>query len=344
MFKPETGILIEEQGLGGIAIVMDGMQILRKVEDGKAFHKKMTKGKGKGKGSKNTKTSKTTQRDFEDLPHGKDGKTSGKSSRRVQELLYGSSLDDSEDSLQASEVVKPKKPPAPRPRMPLPSRARTSSNDSRPSKRTRQELSDQEDDIDLDTVPVPRVSGYKDKQLQSHSQTQAVATSQNSLPPSVPHYSRQTSIVPTYPPPAPHYSQPSDVQLCHNPSSHHAAQPIPSSRHISPQIDSLSRHSRSRQLTPIAEDHDYYPSAIPRRPPSRGHPSHQYYAPSHRAQPPYHLHQSAQPSSPPTHQTRFSHGGPANHQSRYYSGHGGNGYHPDEAYVPEDAQYDDTYF
>jgi hypothetical protein len=134
----ETNILIEEQGPGGIAVVMDGMQILRKVEDGKKFHK-VTQGKGRG----NVKSSKVKVL----------------RNRRDQNV---SSEDDDTDDFEdfppaTAKRTRPRSVVASRPVARLPSRAQSSTANPRPTKRKRQQSSDHEDE-NLDGVEAASMS------------------------------------------------------------------------------------------------------------------------------------------------------------------------------------------
>jgi len=301
----ETTILIEEQGIGGIAVVMDGMQILRKVEDGKKFHKEVRQGRGKG----NDKSLKV-----------KTSRNRGDQNASSEE----DETDDVEDLPPATvKRTRPRNVVASRPVAPLPSRAQPSTANPRPSKRKRRESTDHDDDHleGVEQARTSHVSGRQDQLVREQSRTQAVVRGPRTEPhallmapaaSSLHHYSRKSSNPSVRPRPASLYPSPSSnpPSRLHNDQQTRRASPTDSSGSQYPQRPSaapshlyrapqtthrvphtiaplhpISRHETStsrashhRQLTPVFEDHEIYPR-VPsqRRPPPQGRAVPQYY-------------------------------------------------------------------
>jgi hypothetical protein len=353
---------------------MDGMQVIRKVEDGNKFHKKVKQSKGRG----NAKSSKVKQ------------------SKGRRDQIASSEEDEMEDNNTDSSPVtvkqtKSKTLAAPRPIAPLPSRAKSSIRDTRASKRKRQDLSDHEND-DLGVMPesgTSHIPGRRDQPVQSQNLIQPVARKHHTsshlpvIKPAAPprsQYSQQCANAP-FCPRVPHYSsQLSDISphLHHNPQTSHEAtslypaQPsgIPSHphhasqrthkairiippRHVSHHQNepSTSRVPHHRQLTPIIEDHDYYSQVAPhRRLPPQEYPPHQYPTSTRHGQSSLHLRQSSshgRQSSTHIHQHHLEDTRPVHYSSRYWPG-GSRGeedyneYHDgNEGDNPENADYED---
>jgi hypothetical protein len=300
---------------------MDGMTILRKVQDGKKFNKaKKSKGKGKEK-------EKVSQK--------------GNGVRNV--MSCDEETEDSDASLSSPVVkkAKSKKAVPVRPVAPLPSRAsssRSSTQDSRPSKRKRQELSDREDSypaiIPQPNRPASRIFAPENAQIQLESRAQLPRNSQRNHPamPSTANYPRQPSDGPS--------------RLTHSSQTTlGTAQTMVPLRHGSDRI-STTRAPHHRQLTPVLEEQNYYPAAVQRqRPPS--HPTDQYYASTHQGQPPFSHPNGRHHVS----RLRPSHLADTNsvcYPPRYYSGSGTVGrdhdpYDYDERFDPDVAYYGEDY-
>jgi hypothetical protein len=294
---------------------MDGMTILRKVEDGKKFHKtKKIKGKGKGKASQ---------------------KGRGRSN-----VPSGDERTEESDSSLSSPIVKwakLKKAVPVRPVAPLPSRSRSSTQDSRPSKRKRQELSDYEDSHH-DVVQRPNhPSDREDRRIPSESRTQPPHNSQHHHPAMVPtaRYPRQPFDGPS------HLTHPSQTTLGNTRTMiplHHR------SHHVNEV--STARAPHHRQLTPVLEEQAYYPAAIQRQHP-QSHLTDQYYASTRPGQPPL-PHPNGRHPVPRLRSSHLADAGSTRYPSRHYPGgstvgrdHGG--YNYDGAFDPDVGYYGEDY-
>lgn len=354
----ETNILIEEQGPGGIAVVMDGMQILRKVEDGKKFHK-VTQGKGRG----NVKSSKV------------------KVSRNRRDQNVSSEDDDTDDFEDfppaTAKRTRPRSVVASRPVAPLPSRAQSSTANPRPTKRKRQQSSDHEDE-NLDGVEAASMShipGQQDRTARSQSRTQAVVRDHHITPhvpsiasavPPLHQHSRKHSNPPLRPrssslypaqssnPPShlhngqqTHRTEPPDLPGSHYPRrpsaapshrvsqvTHRAAHAIIPPHHVSRHETSTSRASHHRQLTPVFEDHEVYPRVSSHRhPPPQTYAAPQYYSSTNQGQ---RLRQSHYEDIPPVrYPLRYDPGGGGD-DADYHQYH-----NREQVYDSQGADYDD---
>lgn len=365
----ETDILIEEQGLGGVAVVMDGMKILRKVEDGKAFHKKdekKTTGKEKVKGlDKIRKRQKVLS--------------------EVDERHQNASSEDDEGMDSEGDLppvkarqVKSKTAPVSRPIVPLPSRVHSSTSDLRPSKRKRQELSDDDNNtvhksstsrVAATQKSIPQQSRsqvpFETRNMPLHPPVTAHVVHKSTNPPSGSHHPRESShaashryrtqtpqsAAPARVPPVLRYSlQPPDASSRH----HHAPEPTHRADHIPHQVPfnhnepSGFRPLRHRQLTPIYENPNYSRQRLP----SQGVTLHQYHIAQNRTQPPLHSQQShlrrGQSSRLTSHtrQAELDDIEPIHHSTGYRPrdtrGHEEyDRYHGDEVYDSENDEYGD---
>lgn len=339
--------MIEEQGIADIAVVMDdSRQILRKVKDGKDFHKKeKPKAKGKGKGrnkistvvhNKNRVESASDEEDVVD-DGGAHLSGKGKGRGRIPTVVHnnrGQTLSDEEDEVddggayssnpggrQSKSKSKPTKKIAP-----LPNRARLSVADPRPKKRRRRDNSDSEDDKASTVADSSRPvlhSHPRPAKDHLHADQRTYTSSrqfQSSIPPAPAPAPPRPAPPPTHPIPPP--ARPSTHfvrQQSEAPQNSHSHQRgfTDSSRLMAPPRHtymgepSTSRVPSSTQLTPIFEDpshHQYYPSTTQRSDYLSRHPmANQYNHTAPQVQPSYPMASTSHLSEPIYHQTSNHH-------------------------------------
>lgn len=297
--------MIEEQGIGHIAVVMDETkQILRKVKDGKNHHKKK-KGKGKGSNGKQKMPMTTHKNDQDSSDEEEDIDDSGNSSAAGHRHSK-TKVTTKSKSKQAKDTV-------PRSIAPLPARARSSPLKPRPTKRKRRDPSEYEDDQAL-----PKPGSVRNT---SHPHPRQVT--------SMPHpdpkgYINPQRSQPPFPPPLP------------------STRPRQRSDASSHTYHSQQGH---QQLTPIFEGgshHQPYPSIPSRRHTvNQYHPTGHSVQSSYPRSSQPHRH----PTSNSMHnQTRFDIGAPQ-YQSRFAQGsqvlHGRYDEYEEDMYHHEDGGYDD---